>query len=113
MTSSRLSAATRFSRQMATGLPSTRVRPAGRLARPIAGAPEDSRKDVGLPIEQVGVREPSLRDEADVLRHVRVRGTRPLTVHHAVVVVGVANVGRLHQGVIIGHPAKRLGTDDL
>ena len=86
---------------------------AGGLARPIARTSKDARKDVGLPIEEVGIGVPALRNHPDVLRHVRMRGTRPLTVHHAVVVVGVANVGRLHQGVIIGHPAKRLSTDDL
>ena len=42
--------------------------PAGRLARPVAGSPEDARKHVGLAIEEVGLGEPSLRDEADVFR---------------------------------------------
>ena len=87
--------------------------PAGRFARPVAGTPEDSRKDVGLTVEKVRVGELPLRDETDVLRHVRVRRTPPLTVHHAVVVGGIADVCRLHQGVIIGQSAKRLSTDDL
>ncbi len=46
---------------------------AGRLARAIAGAPEDPREDVGVAVEQIGVVVAPLRDHADVLRHVGVR----------------------------------------
>ena len=86
---------------------------AGRLAGPVAGASENPGEDVGLTVEEIRLRESSLGDETDVLRDVRVRRARPLTVHHAVVVVGVTNVGRLHQRVIIRYPMKRLSADDL
>ena len=69
---------------------------AGRLARAIAGAPENSREDVGVAVQQIGVVVTPLRDHADVLRHVGVRGTGPLAVDDLVKVVGVANVCRLH-----------------
>jgi hypothetical protein len=81
--------------------------PARRLARPIAGAPEDPRKNVGLPIEEIGVGEPSLRDHANVFGHIRVGRTGPLAVHDTVVVVGIADVCGVHPPNIIGHPAKR------
>src|SRR5205814_8996539 len=39
--------------------------PAGWFARPVAGAPEDSGKYVGLPIDHVGVAVAALRDQAN------------------------------------------------
>jgi len=70
--------------------------PARGLARPIAGAAKNPREDVGLTVEHVRVRVTPLRDEADVLRHVGMRRTRPLAVHDFVEVARVTNVGRLH-----------------
>ena len=72
------------------------VAAAGRLAGSVAGAPEDSREDVGLPVEHVGVVELALSDHPDVARHVGVRRTGPLAVHDLVVVVRVLVVSRLH-----------------
>ena len=70
--------------------------PAGRLARPVADAPEDAREHVRLAVDDVGVRVAALRDQPDVLGHVRVRGTCPLAVHHLVVVVRIRRVGGFH-----------------
>ena len=70
--------------------------PARRLARPIAGAPEDAGKYVGLPIDHVGVAVATSRDQSNVLRDGRVRRTSPLAVNHLVEVVRRGNVSRLH-----------------
>ena len=42
--------------------------PAGRLAGPVADAPEDAREDVGLAVQHVGVGVTALRDQPDVAR---------------------------------------------
>jgi hypothetical protein len=47
---------------------------AGRLAGPVAGAPEDAREDVGVPVEHVRFGVALLGDQADVLGHGRVAG---------------------------------------
>ena len=70
--------------------------PAHRLAGAVAGPAQDSREDVRLPVEQVGLGVLPVGDEPDVLGDVGVRGTPPLTIDDAVVVVGVAGVGRFH-----------------
>ena len=70
--------------------------PAGRLARPVAGAAENAREHVRLPVEEVRVREPALRDHPDVFRHVGVRRARPLAVDDLVVVVGVFHLCTVH-----------------
>src|SRR3954454_21652448 len=66
---------------------------AGGLARPVTGAAEYPRKDVRLPVEQIRFRVPALRDEPDVLRHVRMRPTHPLAIDDLVVILGIADVG--------------------
>ncbi len=71
--------------------------PAGRLARPVAGAPEDARKHVRLPIDHVGVAVATRRDQSDVFGNRRVCRTGPLAVHDLVEVVRRRNVGRFHQ----------------
>ena len=63
--------------------------PAGRLAGPVADAPEDRREHVRLAIHHVGVGEVALRDEADVFRDVGVGGTGPLAIDDAMEVVRV------------------------
>src|SRR3954466_15961817 len=65
---------------------------AGGLARPVTGAAEYPGKDVRLPVEQIRFRVPALRDEPDVLRHVRMRRARPLAVDDLVVILGIADV---------------------
>ena len=69
---------------------------ARRLARPIARAPEDAGKHVRLTIQDVGVIEPALRDHADVFRHVRVRGTGPLAIDDAMVIVRIRCIRPVH-----------------
>ncbi len=67
------------------------------LARPVADAAENAGEDVRLAIQQVGVAEPALRDEPDVLRNVGVRRARPLAIDNAVKILGPVGVGRIHQ----------------
>src|SRR6185437_7109715 len=69
---------------------------AGRLARTIAGAPQDPGEHVRFAIEDVGVVVASLRHHPDVLRHVGVGRAGPLAVDDFVKVVGVAYVCGLH-----------------
>ena len=69
---------------------------ARRLARPVARAAEDARKDVRLAVEHVGVGEAALRDQADVFGNVGVRRTGPLTVDDPMVIVGLRDVGWVH-----------------
>ena len=84
---------------------------AGRFARTIAGAAQDAGKNVGFAVEEIGVREPAVRNQPNVLRDIRMRRTRPLTIHNAVVVRGVPDVRRIHAvPVIIGHGAEMRGS---
>src|SRR5215510_5341182 len=70
--------------------------PAGRLARAVAGAPQNSWKHIGTPVDHVGVGITPLRDQADIFRNRGVRGTGPLAVHDLVEVITRRNVGILH-----------------
>src|SRR6185503_11779016 len=70
--------------------------PAGRFARPVAGAPEDPREYVGLPVDHVGVAVAARRDQPDVLGHGGMGGARPLTVHDLMEVVRRSNIGEFH-----------------
>src|SRR5262249_16337429 len=70
--------------------------PARRLAWPVAGASEDSRKHVGLPIDHVGVAVAARRDQPDVFRDWSVCRTGPLAIHDLVEVVRISDVGILH-----------------
>src|SRR5204863_3349966 len=63
-----------------------------RLAGAIARPAEDAWKDVRFAIEEVRFGESSLRDEAEILRHVRVGRTSPLTIHHFMVVLRIRDV---------------------
>ena len=72
---------------------------AGRLAGPVADAPENAREDVRLAVEQEGLGVLALGDQPDVARHIGVRGARPLAVHHLVKVVRILGVGRLHDAL--------------
>jgi hypothetical protein len=67
--------------------------PAGGLAGPVAGAPQNAGKDVRVPVEHVRFRVPLLGNQADVLGHGGVRGARPLAIHHLVEVVGIEDIG--------------------
>ena len=70
--------------------------PARRFAGPIAGAAEDPREHVAVPVDHVGIGVAAGGDQADVLGNRRVRGTGPLAVDDLVEDVGIANIGRLH-----------------
>ena len=67
-----------------------------RLARPIAGASQNSGKHVRSPIDHVGVAVAPLRNQPDVFRNWRMRGTSPLAVDHFVKVVGCRDISRFH-----------------
>jgi hypothetical protein len=70
---------------------------ARRLAGTVAGPAEDSGKDVRLPVHHVGVGVASGGDQPDVLGHGRVGRTGPLAIDDLVEVVGVLDVGGLHE----------------
>ena len=65
----------------------------GRFARPVAGAPENPWKDVGLPIHHVSVGVPARRDEANIFRNCRMRRTGPLAIDDFVEVIRVSGIG--------------------
>ena len=67
------------------------------LARTIAGAAEDSGEDVRLPVDHVGVGVTPGGDHADVFGNRRVGGTGPLAIDDFVEVVGVLDIGGLHE----------------
>src|SRR5262249_28853134 len=67
------------------------------LARPIARAPQDCGEDVRLSVEHVRIRVPTMRDEPDVLRDVRVGRASPLAVDDFVEVIRIPYVGGLHE----------------
>src|SRR6185437_16083126 len=69
--------------------------PAGRLAGAIARPSEYPRKDVGLPVDHVGVGISPFGDQPDVLRHRCVRRARPLTIDDLVEVLWRLGVRRL------------------
>ena len=74
--------------------------PAGRLARAVAGAAQDRRKHIRFPIQHVGVGISALRDEADVLGNIGVRGACPLAINDFVEIVRVLNVSGFHASPI-------------
>ena len=59
----------------------------GRLARPLACAPEDARKYVRLPIDHVGVGVAARRDQSDVFGNWCVSRTCPLAIDYFMEVV--------------------------
>ena len=61
--------------------------PAGGFARAIARAPENARKDVGLPIDHVGVAVAAGCDQSDVFRDGRVGRAGPLAIDDLVEIV--------------------------
>ena len=71
--------------------------PASRLAWPVARPPQDSREDVRLPVDHVGVGIAPVRDQADVFGHWRVRGTSPLAIDNFVKVIRTTDVRRLQR----------------
>ena len=65
---------------------------AGWFAGTVAGAAQNSRENVGDPVDHVGIGVAALGNQPDVLRHRRMRRTGPLAVNHLVVPAGVAGV---------------------
>ena len=61
--------------------------PARRLARPVANPAQDARKHIGIAIDHIGRGKLTLRDQADVLRHVGVGRAGPLTIDDAMKIV--------------------------
>ena len=75
--------------------------PAGRLARPVAGATEDPGKDVGLPVDEIGALIVALRDSPDVFGDRRVSRAGPLAVDDFVEVIRILDVSRPHDGAFL------------
>ena len=92
--SPRWSAATRFRRQMATGLLSSRRprRQAGSQGRSQV-RPRIAGEHVRFAIEHVGVGKTALRDQANVFGNIGVRRTRPLAIDDFMVISWIVRVG--------------------
>ena len=73
---------------------------ARRLARPITGAAENAREDVGFPVDEVGVRVAAGRDQPDVLGDGGVGRARPLAIDDFVEIVGLRDIRRLQTLVL-------------
>ena len=71
--------------------------PAGRLAGAVAGAAENAREDVGLPVDHVGVGVAAVGDQPDVFGHRRVRRAGPLAVDDLVEVLWRLGIRRLQR----------------
>ena len=82
--------------------------PASRLARPVAGAAENSWKNVGLPVDHISIGITPCRDQPNIFRNRRMRWARPLAVHNSVEILGVGNVGRLQTDPPAESPAAPL-----
>ena len=95
--SPRLSAATRFKRQIATGSALYAAASTRGLARAIAHAAQDAGENVRLAIQEIRVVESALCDQPNVLGYVGVRGARPLTVDDPVEILGTRCVRGFHQ----------------
>src|SRR5262245_2387502 len=70
--------------------------PAGRLARPVTGAPKHAGEHIGSPVDHVGVAVATSRDQSNVFRNGGVCWTGPLAIHDLVEVVRRPNVSILH-----------------
>jgi hypothetical protein len=69
--------------------------PAGWLAWPVARAPEDSGKDVRLPVDQISPVVIPVGDAPDIFRNWRMGRAGPLAINHFVEVIGMRKVSRL------------------
>src|SRR5207237_2313008 len=76
---------------------------ARRLARAVAGAPQNAGKDVRLPIDRPGFGVALLGDQADVFRDRRMCRARPLAVDDLMKIVGISNI----RGLQYASPAER------
>src|SRR3954467_11339221 len=73
---------------------------ARRLAWPVAGAAENSRKHIRFPVDHVSVAIAAFSDQSDVFGHGRMRGAGPLAVDHFVKVIGCRNISRFHSYLV-------------
>jgi hypothetical protein len=69
---------------------------AGRLAGTITGTPQDARKNVGLPVDHIGLRILLSGNQPDVLRYRRMSRAGMLTINDFVEIFRVLNVRRFH-----------------
>ncbi len=74
---------------------------AGGLAGTVAGPPEDSGEDIGLPVDHIGVAIALRRDQPDVFGNGGMGGTGPLAVHHLMEIGGVGDIGGLQNGLLL------------
>jgi hypothetical protein len=65
------------------------------FAWPVAGASQNGREHIGLPVDHIRLCVLALGDEANILRHVGVRRASPLAIDYLVEVIRVANVASL------------------
>ena len=70
---------------------------ARRLAGAVADAAENAGKDIGLTVDQVGLREHALRDEPNVFGNVGMGRAGPLAVDYAMKVIRISSIGRFHR----------------
>jgi len=81
--------------------------PTSRFARSVARSSEHARKNVGHPVDHVGVAVATLADQPDVLRHGCVGRTGPLAIDDLVEIVRSAGVCWLQDGLL--HQSRRHG----
>ena len=69
---------------------------AGRLTRTITGSAQDARKNIGMPVDHVGIAVAFFSDQPDVLGNWGVGRAGPLAVHHFVEIFRIVDVGGFH-----------------
>ena len=67
-----------------------------RLAGTIADSPQNCREHIRFPVQHVGLGEFALRYQANIVRHIGVRGASPLAVDNFVEVLRLGGIGWLH-----------------
>ena len=79
---------------------------AGGLTRPVAHSTQDAGENVRPAISEVRFGVVPLCNESDVLRHVSVCWTSPLTVDDTMKILRVRRIGRFHIGLRFAHFAR-------
>ena len=69
---------------------------ASRLAGTIADTPQNRGKNVGFPVEHVGVGKLALCDHSNIVRNVSVCRAGPLAVDNSMEIFGLGGIGWLH-----------------
>ena len=70
--------------------------PACGFTRTIADSAEDAREDIAFAIDHVGVREPALSDQSNILGNISVGGTAPLAIHYLMKIIRIVRVRAFH-----------------